>query len=64
MQQKEEPSVWSRVKNMTHEEVLLPSSLTKPYIEVQIQNDLTLWRVQALGETQNSQLQFPALTAI
>lgn len=28
---------------MTHEEVLLPSSLTKPYTEVQIRNDLTLY---------------------
>lgn len=41
---------------MSHDEVLLPSSLTKPYLEVQIQNDLTLWRVQALGGKQNSQL--------
>lgn len=47
---------------MTHE-VLLPSSLTKPYVEVQIQNDLTL-RVQAFGGKQNSQLQFPAHTVI
>lgn len=49
---------------MTHDEVLLPSSLTKPYIEVQRQNDLILWRVQALGGKENSQLQFPAHTVI
>lgn len=41
---------------MTHEEVLLLSSLTKPYTEVQTQNDLTLGRVQALGGKQSSQL--------
>lgn len=33
---KEEPSVWSRIKEMTHEVVLLLSSLTKRYAEVQI----------------------------
>lgn len=49
---------------MTRDEVLLPSSLTKLYIEIQIQNDLTRWRVQALGRKQNSQLQFPAHTVI
>lgn len=49
---------------MTHEEVLLLSSLTKPYTEVQTQNDLTLGRVQALGGKQSSQLQFPARTVI